>query len=216
MSDSATLVTEEHVRYVEAHTRCEDDFLRLLKKEAAAAGIPSIWISPSQAAFMQIVLRAARAQRVVEVGTLAGYSAIAMARALPENGKVVTIELNPSHATFAERWIARSDVAKKIELMRGAGVDCLPKIETGSADVCFLDADKANYPNYLRECLRILKRGGLMMADNAFAFGELFAEAPDRDDVLAMRKFNDLLAQEPALQSIIVPLGDGLWLGVRR
>lgn len=216
MSDSATLVTEEHVRYVESHTRCEDDFLRLLKKEATATGIPAIWISPSQAAFMQILLRAARAQRVVEVGTLAGYSAIAMARALPENGKVVTIELNPAHATFAERWIARSDVAGKIELMRGAGVDCLPKLESGSADACFLDADKANYPNYLRECLRILKRGGLLMADNAFAFGELFAAAPDRDDVLAMRKFNDLLAQEPALQSIIVPLGDGLWVGVRR
>ena len=216
MSEEATLITERHVSYLTERTRAEDTFLRDLKREAAAAGIPSIWIAPAQASFIQIVLTRGRARAVVEVGTLAGYSAIVMARALPRDGQVRTIELEPRHADFAERWIARSDVAGKVEVLRGAGLEVLPRLATDSADAAFLDADKANYPNYLKECLRIVRRGGLIMADNAFAFGELFADQPSDKEVAAMRRFNDLMAAEKSLDSIIVPFGDGLWVGVKR
>jgi len=216
MSEEATLITERHVSYLTERTRAEDTFLRDLKREAAAAGIPSIWIAPAQASFIQILLTLGRARAVVEVGTLAGYSAIVMARALPRDGQVRTIELEPRHADFAERWIARSDVAGKVEVLRGAGLEVLPRLATDSADAAFLDADKANYPNYLKECLRIVRRGGLIMADNAFAFGELFADQPSDKEVAAMRRFNDLMAAEKSLDSIIVPFGDGLWVGVKR
>jgi len=216
MSEEATLITERHVSYLTERTRAEDTFLRDLKREAAAAGIPSIWIAPAQASFIQILLTLGRARAVVEVGTLAGYSAIVMARALPRDGQVRTIELEPRHADFAERWIARSDVAGKVEVLRGAGLGVLPRLATDSADAAFLDADKANYPNYLKECLRIVRRGGLIMADNAFAFGELFADQPSDKEVAAMRRFNDLMAAEKSLDSIIVPFGDGLWVGVKR
>ena len=202
--------------YVTERTRAEDEFLKDLKREAAAAGIPSIWIAPAQASFIQILLTLGRAREVVEVGTLAGYSAIVMARALPRDGRVRTIELESRHADFAERWIARSDVAGRIDVLRGAGLDVLPRLATDSADAAFLDADKGNYPNYLRECLRIVRRGGLIMADNAFAFGELFADQPRDQEVPAMRRFNDLMAAEKSLDSIIVPFGDGLWVGVKR
>ena len=216
MSEEATLITERHVSYLTERTRAEDTFLRDLKREAAAAGIPSIWIAPAQASFIQILLTLGRARAVVEVGTLAGYSAIVMARALPRDGQVRTIELEPRHADFAERWIARSDVAGKVEVLRGAGLEVLPRLATDSADAAFLDADKANYPNYLKECLRIVRRGGLIMADNAFAFGELFADQPSDKEVAAMRRFNDLMAAEKSLDSIIEPFGDGLWVGVKR
>jgi caffeoyl-CoA O-methyltransferase len=216
MSEEATLITERHVSYLTERTRAEDTFLRDLKREAAAAGIPSIWIAPAQASFIQILLTLGRARAVVEVGTLAGYSAIVMARALPRDGQVRTIELEPRHADFAERWIARSDVAGKVEVLRGAGLEVLPRLATDSADAAFLDADKANYPNYLKECLRIVRHGGLIMADNAFAFGELFADQPSDKEVAAMRRFNDLMAAEKSLDSIIVPFGDGLWVGVKR
>ena len=216
MSEEATLITERHVSYLTERTRAEDTFLRDLKREAAAAGIPSIWIAPAQASFIQILLTLGRARAVVEVGTLAGYSAIVMARALPRDGQVRTIELEPRHADFAERWIARSDVAGKVEVLRGAGLEVLPRLATDSADAAFLDADKANYPNYLKECLRIVRHGGLIMADNAFAFGELFADKPSDKEVAAMRRFNDLMAAEKSLDSIIVPFGDGLWVGVKR
>ncbi len=87
--------------------------------------------------------------------------------------------------------------------------------ENDSADAAFLDADKSSYPLYLRECLRIVRRGGLIMADNAFAFGQLFDEHPTDREVPAMREFNDYIAAEPRLHSIIVPIGDGLWVGVK-
>jgi predicted O-methyltransferase YrrM len=216
MSEVSSQVGTEHFRYIAERTTPEDEFLQDLKKAATAAGIPSIWIAPEQASFMRILLKAARAREVVEVGTLAGYSAISMARALPPDGRVRTIELDPKHAEFAERWIARSDVAGRVQVLRGAGMEVLPKLAADSADAAFLDADKASYPRYLEECLRIVRKGGLIMVDNAFAFGELFdPNATDRE-VPAMRAFNDHMAKVREIESVIVPLGDGLWVGVRR
>src|SRR6266702_4577521 len=139
MSEISTLVTEGHFRYIAAHTVQEDDFLRDLKREARSAGIPSIWIAPEQASFMQILLKLAPAREVVEVGTLAGYSAIAMARALPPNGRLHTIEIVPKYAEFAKRWVARSDVAGRIEVHLGAGLDVLQTFAADSADAAFRD-----------------------------------------------------------------------------
>jgi caffeoyl-CoA O-methyltransferase len=216
VSENPTLIDERHVRYLSERTTPEDKFLRDLKSAAAADGIPSIWISPAQASFIQILLRLGKAREVVEVGTLAGYSAIAMARALPESGRVRTIELNPKHADFAESWIARSDVPHRVEVHRGAGLEVLPRFASDSADAAFLDADKPSYPAYLSQCLRIVRRGGLIMADNAFAFGELFNESPRDKEVAAMRRFNDLMAREKTLTGIIAPFGDGLWVAVKK
>jgi len=216
MSEHSTLVTQQHFDYVRSHTVPEDAFLKQLKAAAREEGIPPIWIESSQASFLQILLRARGARDVVEVGTLAGYSAIVMARALPAEGRVHTIELLDKHADFAEAWIRRSDVAGRITVHRGAGAEVLPGFADASADAAFLDADKSGYPVYLRECLRILRPGGLMLVDNAFAFGELFAATPRDREVEAVRRFNDIMAREPALQSVIVPLGDGCWVGVKR
>ena len=216
MSDSSSLVTAEHFRYIAERTTREDAFLADLKRAAASEGIPPIWVAPEQASLMQILLRLHGARDVVEVGTLAGYSAIAMARALPEGGLVRTIELNPKHAEFARRWVARSDVAPRVVVHVGGGMEILPGFATDSADAAFLDADKGSYPLYLEQCLRIVRRGGLIMADNAFAFGQLLdPHATDRE-VPAVRAFNDVMAREQRLQSVIVPIGDGLWVGVKR
>jgi predicted O-methyltransferase YrrM len=214
MSDNPTLVTQAHFEYLASRTIEDDRFLQQLKQTAIAEGIPEIQISPAQASFMQILLKSTGAREVIEIGTLAGYSAIWMARALPDGGRVRTIEILPKHADFAERWIARSDVARKVQVLRGAGQDVLSQMPADSADAAFLDADKASYPIYLRECMRIVKRRGLILVDNAFAFGELFDE-PQSREVQAIRDFNDLMARTPGLQAVIVPLGDGLWVGVR-
>jgi predicted O-methyltransferase YrrM len=213
MSEMSTPVTANHFRYLAERTTREDDFLRKLKAAARAENIPPIWISPEQGSFMQILLKAARVREVIEVGTLAGYSAIWMARALPAGGHVRTIEISSQHADFAERWISKSDVAGRIQVHRGRGEEILPQFATDSADAAFIDADKSGYPLFLRESLRIVRRGGLILADNAFGFGRLF----DMDDpgVAAMRAFNDIMAKEAAHQSIIVPVGDGLWFGLK-
>jgi len=215
MSETSTLVTAAHFAYLAARTAQEDDFLKRLKQAAAADGIPPIWIAPEQAGFIQILLKLCRAREVVEVGALAGYSAIAMARALPHDGRVRTIEISTKHADFAEKWIGLSDVAGKIELHRGDAKQVLPGFVADSADAAFLDADKASYPAYLRECLRIVRRGGLIVVDNAFAFGELFSEDPKDPETPAVLAFNEHMARVKELHSIIVPLGDGCWVGVK-
>jgi caffeoyl-CoA O-methyltransferase len=215
VSENPTLVTAQHFEYVAARTRGDDAFLRDLKSAARTAGIPAIWISPAQASFMQIQLQLCKARTVIEVGTLAGYSAIWMARALPAEGRVHTIELEPKHADFATRWIAQSDVADRIVVHRGAGNDVLPRFEAGSADAAFLDADKSGYPGYLKECLRILRPGGLVMVDNAFAFGQLLDAQPTDREVGAVRAFNDLMASQTGLHGVIVPIGDGLWVAIK-
>ena len=139
-------------------------------------------------------------------------------RTNPPSGsaRAIAIELNPKHAEFARRWVARSDVAARVVVHQGGGMNVLPGFATGSADAAFLDADKGSYPSYLEECLRIVRPGGLILADNAFAFGQLLdSNATDRE-VPAVRAFNEVMAKEPRLHSVIVPIGDGLWVGVKR
>lgn len=215
MSGSSTLVTEKHFAYLAERTRGDDAFLRDLKAAAAAAGIPQIWVAPEQASFLQVLLRLRGARDVVEVGTLAGYSAIAMARALPPAGRVRTVEREPAHVAFARQWIGKSDVADRIEVLEGDARDVLARLAPASADACFIDADKDNYPHYLEHCMRILRPRGLLLVDNAFAFGELFDPAATDPSVHAIRRFNDLVAARPDLQALIVPLGDGCWVGVK-
>lgn len=216
MSVDDTLVTERHFAYLAARTTPEDAFLRELREAAVLEGIPPISIGPAQGAFLQILLRLRGARDVIEVGTLAGYSAIWMARALPPGGKLRTIELSPRHADFAARWIARSDVADRIEVVLGRGIDLLRTFASASADAAFLDADKASYGLYLEESLRLLRPRGLVMVDNAFAFGQLFDERPTDREAPAVQAFNERMSREPRVQSVIVPLGDGVWVGVKR
>lgn len=215
MSAESTTVTAAHFAYIAARTTPEDAFLRDLRERAEAAGIPPIQIAPEQASFLQILLRLARAREIVEVGTLAGYSAIAMARALPGNGRVRTIELDEMHADFAEAAFAASDVAGRIELYRGAGSDVLAGFENRSADAAFLDADKGNYPIYLEESIRIVRPGGLILVDNAFAFGQLLDKNPTDPEAPAVMAFNEVMAKESRVDAVIVPIGDGIWVGVR-
>jgi predicted O-methyltransferase YrrM len=213
MSETSTPVTAEYFTYLAERTARDDAFLRDLKDGARAEGIPPIWISVEQGSLMQILLMAVRVKNVVEIGTLAGYSAIRMARSLPPDGRVRTIEISSHHADFAERWISHSDVSNKIDVIRGNASEVLPTFVADSADAVFIDADKESYPLYLRESMRVVRRGGLILADNAFGFGRLF----DASDAGAsfMRAFNDIMAGETGLRSIIVPVGDGLWVGLR-
>ena len=212
MASASSTVTAEHFRYLAARTMPEDDFLKELRAAAAKAGLPAIHVAPEQGSFMRILLKLMGAKEVVEVGTLGGYSAIWMARS---GARVTTIEYKEKHADFAERWIKKSDVAARVNLLRGAGQDLLPVLADDSKDAAFLDADKAGYPGYLKECLRIVRPGGLILVDNAFAFGELFAKHARDAEVEAVRAFNEIMAKTPGLNGVIVPIGDGLWVAVR-
>lgn len=215
MSDQSTALTDAHFAYIAARTPGDDAFLASLKAAAREAGLPSIWIAPEQASFLQIVLKLIGAREVIEVGTLAGYSAISMARALPPGGRVRTVEFDAHHAGFAEAWVAKSDVASKVQVFRGDARAVLPGFESGSADAMFIDADKAGYETYFREALRLVRPGGLILCDNALAFGHVL-EADSQDaSVRHIQRFNEIVAKEPAVHGVIVPVGDGVWVCVR-
>ena len=215
MSEKSERISEALYAYLAAHTSQEDAFLAELKQAARNENIPSIWISPEQAALMQILLRLKGAREVIEVGTLAGYSAITMARALGPKGHLRSIELEDRHADFAERWIAASDVAGQVEVLRGDAREVLENIADQSADAAFIDADKRGYATYLQHCLRILRPGGLMMVDNAFAFGHVLESATEDASVRAIQEFNQTMYACEELQAVIVPIGDGCWVGVK-
>jgi caffeoyl-CoA O-methyltransferase len=217
MSSSSGTVTEAHFRYIAERTAGDDPFLQELRRAAERAGLPThCWVAPEQASLMQILLLAARAETVVEVGTLAGYSAIWMARALPPGGMVTAIEISERHAEFASAWIAKSDVADRVRVLQGDARELLPGLPSGSAGAVFIDADKAGYPAYLEQAHRLLRSGGLLMVDNAFAFGELLDPSPKDRETPAILRFNDLLAQDERFRSVIVAVGDGMWVGTRR
>jgi caffeoyl-CoA O-methyltransferase len=216
MSDVSTRLSDEHFAYIATRAGGDDAFLSSLKDAAREAGLPAIWIAPEQATFLQVLLRASRVREVVEVGTLAGYSAIAMARALPDGGTLRTIEFEPKHADFAEAWIAKSDVASRIRVHRGDGRTVLESFASGSADAMFIDADKAGYETYFRHALRIVRPGGLILCDNALAFGRILEKDPDDASVRHIQAFNEIVAREPGVQGVIVPIGDGVWVCVRR
>lgn len=215
MTTASTIPDRDHYEYLCERTRGEDAFLRDLVRASAEAQIPPAWIAPEQGSFLQILLKLAKAREVVEVGTLSGYSAIWMARALPEGGRLRTIEINAKYADFAESWIRKSDAVSRIQLVRGDAKALLPAMEAESVDAVFIDADKASYPLFLKEGLRILRNGGLILVDNAFGFGLLFDEMPMRKDVAPIRSFNNMMSKTPGHHSIIIPIGDGCWVGVK-
>lgn len=132
MSHESTIVTTEHFAYLAARTQAEDPFVAELKAAAREAGLPPIWVAPEQASLLEVLVKLAGAREVVEVGTLAGSTAIHLARAVGPQGRVRTIEFEPKHAAFARDWCGRSDVADRIEVLEGTGDEHLASTDASS------------------------------------------------------------------------------------
>lgn len=212
----STPTTPELLAYIQRYFSAEDEFLAALRQEALEAGFPEIWIAPEQGAFLQVLLRAMGARFVLEIGTLAGYSAIMMARALPEDGHLITVERDPERAAFARRAVERARLGEKITVECADARQWLRSFRPPiPLDFVFLDADKPSYGLYLDCCLPLLRIGGILCADNALAWGDIAAESSD-PDVQALQDFNRRMATHPQLQCCLVPLGDGMLIGLRR
>ncbi len=175
-------------------------------------GMPAIQLAPSEAKLTELLLRMAGARKVVEVGTLAGYSALRLARALPPDGEVHTIEFDARHAEVARSVIEQAGESKRITVHVGRGVDVLPTLEAkGPFCGVFIDADKESYDLYGRWAARHLRQGGLLIGDNAFLFNQLLEDSPR---AAAMRRFHEEATQH--FDTVCIPTPDGLLLGVRR
>lgn len=201
--------------YVRRLFAAEDDVLEELRYEIARRGLPEIHISAEQGRLMQVLLRAVAARRVLEIGTLGGYSAIWMARALPGDGRVLTLEIDPQRAAFAREFIERAGLQDRIEVRVGEATETLAALDAAEPfDAVFIDADKERYPAYLDEALRLLRPGGLVMADNAFWSGRVLEEDPEEEGTRAVQELNRRMADHPSLVGTIIPMRDGLAVAV--
>ena len=194
----------------------EDELLVSLREDADRSGLPPISVSADEGRLLQVLLTAIRARRVLEVGTLGGYSAIWMARALPEDGELLSIEIEPKHAEFARRYVERAGLRGRIEVRVGRALDVLPSLDGERFDAVFIDADKEPMPTYFDWAVRLLRPGGLIIADNTLWGGKVY-DASERDEkTAAVREFNRRMATDPRVLSILVPTHDGVAIGVVR
>lgn len=192
----------------------DDDVLAALREAADREGLPPISIGAVTGRLLQVLIAAVRAERVLEVGTLGGYSAIWMARALPRSGRLVTIEIDERHADFARGYFTRAGLDDRIEVRVGRALDVLPAFDGERFDVVFLDADKEPLPTYLDWSLRLLRPGGLLVADNALWGGRVLDPSTEDEGTRGVREFNRRLATDERLRGTIIPVGDGLAVAV--
>ncbi|MDP8922640.1 MAG: O-methyltransferase [Chloroflexota bacterium] len=188
-------------------------------RSARTAGLPEIQVSPTDGKILEVLLRMVGARKVVELGTLAGYSAQWIIRALPPDGHLWTIERDPKHADVARGVLERAGLADRATVLTGTADELLGALEREAPfDAVFIDADKGGYERYARWALRHLRSGGLVLADNAYLFGYLAGREPDEREsarsIRAMRAFHDLLARE--CDGVVLPTPDGLSVAIKR
>jgi caffeoyl-CoA O-methyltransferase len=184
----------------------------LARAFAVPEGVPAIQVGKNEGKLLYLLLRLVNAKKVVEVGTLVGFSAIHLARGVGADGHVWTIEYDPRHAELARANLAAAKLADRVTVCVGAGIDVLPTlVGHGPFDAVFIDADKGGYEAYGTWAVTNLRPGGLVIGDNAYLFGELMA---DNDRGRAMRAFHEHVAA--SCDSVCIPTGDGLVVGVKR
>ena len=211
-------ITEQLYDYIVDLFAPEDDLLKQLPHDAEAEGIPLIHISPEQGKFLQLLMHAAQAKNVIEVGSLFGYSSIWLARALPAGGKLYCLELSPKHANATRRNIERAGLSDKVVVIEGDARKTLDQLVAHAPfDFAFVDAEKIEYIDYFEKIMAILRPGAMLVGDNASAQGNAWNATPaagDRKFVNAIRAFNQRMATDPRLSSLLVPISDGMCVGV--
>jgi caffeoyl-CoA O-methyltransferase len=205
--------------WAESVYRPEDEVLREVRERSAAAGLPPVQVGRFDALHLEVIARAAGARRAVEIGTLGGYSGIALLRGMAEDGVLHTFELEPVRAEFARASFERAGVAARVRVHVGRAADLLRTVEgDGPFDLVFVDADKTGYPGYLAWAEENLRVGGVLLADNAFGFGHVHEERP-RDEspeaMAALRAFSERLARGGRFRATMLPTAEGLSFGVK-
>ncbi|MFG2840270.1 O-methyltransferase [Streptomyces zaomyceticus] len=197
-----------------------DEALTSALAESAAAGLPEIAVAPNQGKLLHLLARIHGARSILEIGTLGGYSTIWLARALPTDGRLITLEYDPAHAEVARTNIARAGLDKIVEVRTGAALDSLPQLEAESAgpfDLFFIDADKVNNPRYVEWALKLSRPGSVIVVDNVVRGGRITTPDPDDPAITGTRELFELVAAEPrldatAVQTVGVKGYDGLLL----
>jgi predicted O-methyltransferase YrrM len=217
------LLVEQIDQYIENLFTSPDPVLAENLKDADAAGLPHINVSPNQGKLLYLLVRIARATRVLEVGTLGGYSTTWLARALPLGGVLITLESEAKHAQVARRNLERAGLSSIVDVRVGPASDSLRDVIGAGEqpfDVIFIDADKSSYVEYLDLSLQLSRPGPIILADNVIRHGLVMAENPPDVSDRGARAYNETIARHPRLESLILPIirhrVDGLAISIVR
>lgn len=208
--------------YIRGLVGIEDDALRAADNSIKESNIPPISVSANQGKFLQVLAKTCRAGRILEIGTLVGYSTIWMARALPAGGKLISLEFEPLHAKVARENVKRAGLSNLVDIRVGKAIDLLPQIladNEGPFDMIFIDADKTPYKEYFEWALKLSQPGTLIVADNVIREGKVIDPKTKDEMVKGVRRFNEFLATVPQVTATIVQtvgskMHDGMALAV--
>lgn len=221
MEKSFAAADPELVTLLEQLVKPVDAELASIAERTKDADIPEIQVGPFDGRHLEVLVSAVGAKRVLEIGTLGGYSGLCLLRGMGLNGKLVTLEFEPKHAEFARETFKRAGFESQAEVIVGPALSALPTLVDGPAfDLVFIDADKVNYSNYLDWAYKLLRKGGVLLADNVFAWGYLTNPdtAPNvdmRNSVLGIKAFNEKLTSHQGFRTTYLPTGEGLALAVK-
>jgi caffeoyl-CoA O-methyltransferase len=206
-TDDTIVLLREIDAYIEDLFEPSDEVLAAALQDSRRAGLPGINVSPNQGRLLQLLAALSGARRILEIGTLGGYSAIHLARALPDDGVMISLEIDEHHAEVARNNIVRAGLTDKVEIRVGdaqALLASLAEDDEGPFDVIFIDADKEGYPDYLDASLRLVRPGSLILGDNTIRGGTVLD--PQEATAQATREFNRRIATDPNLSGIVLPL----------
>ena len=220
MSNKTLNLTDELYQYLLKVSLHESELMAALRKETAKLSMSAMQVSPEQGQFMALLAKLLGARRVIEVGTFTGYSALAVAQALPADGEVIACDVNDEWTNMARRFWEQAGVVDRIELRLAPALETLDGLlhegRAGSFDMAFIDADKENYLNYYERCLELLRPGGLVMVDNVLWDGSVIDASNQKSETVAIREFNEYVHQDSRVDISLVPIGDGLTLARKR
>jgi predicted O-methyltransferase YrrM len=185
----------------------QDEALEAAVRESQRAGLPEIHVSPNEGKLLQLLAEMMGARRILEMGTLGGYSAINLARGMAEDGRLISLEIDEHHAEVARQNVERAGLAEKVEIRVGDARKLLAQLaesDEGPFDLVFIDADKEGYPEYLEWALRLSRPGSLILGDNTIWGGAIID--PQDDSTRAIHEFNEKIAKDPRLSVIVLPL----------
>jgi caffeoyl-CoA O-methyltransferase len=215
MAGRAPFLPEKITRYIHEHAVREPEILRELRAATASVPQSGMQIGADQGQFMALLVQAIGARNCLEIGTYTGYSALAVALALPKDGRIVCCDISEEWTAVGKPFWKKAGVAHKISLRLGPALETLKKLQ-GPFDFVFIDADKGNYDNYYEACLPMVRRGGIIAVDNTLWSGWVADSARQDDDTLALRAFNDKLHRDERVALSLLSLGDGVTLALKR
>jgi predicted O-methyltransferase YrrM len=206
--------------YVLAHGVREPAILARLREETAAHPMAQMQIEPLQGAIFRLLVELLDARSYVEVGTFTGYSSLAVALAMPADGRLVCCDVSEEYTSVARRYWAEAGVADRVDLRIGPGIDSLDALlaegRENTFDLAFIDADKKSYPDYYERCVRLVRPGGVVALDNVLWGGEIADMAKQDRDTLALRAVNALVRDDERVTEVMLPVADGMTLARKR